>query len=168
MTKEKTAVALFVSFVTDDCKTTAECRLQRLTVVALHSECLTSLLGILLPLVDGVRDGDTFDDFDWLCFPAQYTCHALRMQPPLCVKPIRRQTSLQRGGGWTVKIRLVAPNDYPETSDIQMGVTDLQWVEGPLHQMKAANDRVVALREFEAAAYAQVAVLREYGKHVRV
>src|ERR1700735_20063 len=85
ITKKKTAVALFVSFVTDDCKTAAECRLQRLAVVALHSECLTSLLGILLPLVDGVRDGDTFDDFEWLCFPAQYTCHALGTQPPLCI-----------------------------------------------------------------------------------
>src|SRR5271168_1991707 len=49
-----------------------------------------------------------------------------------------------------------------------MGVTNLQRVEGPLHQIEAAGDGVVALGELEATANAGVAVLRQDGEHVRV
>jgi hypothetical protein len=49
-----------------------------------------------------------------------------------------------------------------------VGVSDLQRVEGPLHEIEASGDSVVALGELEAAANARVAVLRQYGEHVRV
>ena len=49
-----------------------------------------------------------------------------------------------------------------------MGVADLQRIEGPLHQTEAAGDGVVALSQLEAASDAEVAVLRQYGEHVRV
>ena len=49
-----------------------------------------------------------------------------------------------------------------------MGVSDLQRVEGPLHEIEAAGDSVVALGELEAAANARIAVVRQDGKHVRV
>src|ERR1700679_3216793 len=49
-----------------------------------------------------------------------------------------------------------------------MGVADLERIEGPLHQIEPAGDRVVALGQFESASDTQVAVLREYSKHVRV
>ena len=83
--KKETAVALSIAFVADDSKTTAERRFKRLAIAVLHGERKVSLLGILLPLVDGVRDGDAFDDFDWLGFTAQYTRHPVGAQPPLRV-----------------------------------------------------------------------------------
>src|SRR5258708_3970440 len=49
-----------------------------------------------------------------------------------------------------------------------MGVADLQRIEGPLHQIEASGDGVVALGELEAAADAGVAVLGQDGQHVRV
>src|ERR1700754_3818853 len=81
-TKEKCTVALRIAFVTNDGKTTAERRFQSFPVVALQGERKISLLGILLPLVDGVRDSDAFEYFDWLGFTAQYILHACRAQPP--------------------------------------------------------------------------------------
>ena len=83
--KKEIAVALSIAFVADDSKTTAEGRFKRLAIIALHGERKASLLGILLPLVDGVRDGDAFDDFDWLGFTAQYTRYPVGAQPPLRV-----------------------------------------------------------------------------------
>ena len=49
-----------------------------------------------------------------------------------------------------------------------MGVSDLERIEGPLHQIEPAGDCVVPLGQLEAAPDAQVSVLREYGEHVRV
>jgi hypothetical protein len=62
--KKEAAVALSIAFVADDGKTTAERRFKRLAIAALYGERKVSLLGVLFPLVDGVRDGNAFDDFD--------------------------------------------------------------------------------------------------------
>jgi hypothetical protein len=83
--KEKAAVALGIAFVADDGKATEKRRFKSLAVVSLHGARKASLLGILLPLVDGVRDGDTFENFDWLGFTAKYTRDAAGAQPPFRV-----------------------------------------------------------------------------------
>ncbi len=80
--EEKVSVALGVTLVADDSKTAAERRFQRLAVVALHVSGETSVLGVLLPLVDGVRDSNTFNNFDWLSFTAEDTFHPVGAQPP--------------------------------------------------------------------------------------
>src|SRR5215469_14772848 len=49
-----------------------------------------------------------------------------------------------------------------------MGVANFEGIEGPLHEVEAAGDGVVALGEFEPAAYTGVAVLRQHGQHMRV
>ena len=69
MAEKKTAIAFCIAFVADDSETTAERRFQRLPVSTLHCEREASLLSVLLPLVDGVRDGNALDNFGWLASP---------------------------------------------------------------------------------------------------
>src|SRR5260370_42051896 len=83
--QKKSVVSLSIAFVADESETAAERGFKRVPVAGLQGLREASLLGVLLPLVDGVRDGNAFDDFDWLGFTTQYTRHAAGAQPPLCV-----------------------------------------------------------------------------------
>src|SRR5277367_2431551 len=85
LAKKKTAIALCVAIVADDCKAAVKGRLQCFAVAALGGPRQISLLIVLLPLVDGVRDGNAFLDFRCLGFTAQYTRHPAGTQPPFCI-----------------------------------------------------------------------------------
>src|ERR1035441_2545537 len=49
-----------------------------------------------------------------------------------------------------------------------MRVLDLQRVERPLHQVEAAGQRIVALRQLQPSSQPGVAILRQHRQHVRV
>src|SRR6516225_4120757 len=49
-----------------------------------------------------------------------------------------------------------------------MGVLDLQGIEGPLHQLKATDYRVVTLGQLQTASQAVIAPAVAHGQHVRV
>src|ERR1700679_1107131 len=107
LAKKKTTVAARIAIIADDCETTLKRRLECLAVAALQVARQISLTGVLLPLVDGVRDGDTFHDFNCWGFTAKYTRHPAGTQPPFRVKPIGREASLQGRRRRTVEIGLV-------------------------------------------------------------
>src|SRR5512142_1892741 len=52
--------------------------------------------------------------------------------------------------------------------EVEKCVLDLERVEGPLHEIEAALQRVLPLRQLHAASQATVSVLLANGEHVRV
>jgi hypothetical protein len=167
-TEKKTAITLSISFVANYGQTALECRFESRPVLTLLGSRKASLLGVLLPLVDGVRDCDAFEDLLRLRLAAKQIGYTVGAQPPFRIQPIGREASLQRGGGRAIEVGLVAPYYDAETADVQVGVPDFQGIEGPLHEIEATGDGVVALGELETTADAEVAILRKDGEHVRV
>ena len=70
-TKEIAAIPVSVPLVTDNGETTMERRLKSFTIAALQSLRKFPLLDILLPLVDGLRDNDAFEDLNSLSLSPQ-------------------------------------------------------------------------------------------------
>ena len=85
MPKKIVSIAFGVAFVAYGGETAMERRLKRFPVIALQGLRQTSFLCVLLPLVDGVRDGDTFNDFQVTGLSTHNTLDAPRTQPPLRV-----------------------------------------------------------------------------------
>src|SRR5262249_10219152 len=72
----------------------------------------------------------------------------------------------QVAAGEAVKIREELANDSAEADDIEASVFDFEGIEGPLHQMDAIAETLLALRELEGAAYAAIAVFGVVGEIV--
>src|SRR5215472_10889093 len=65
-------------------------------------------------------------------------------------------------------IHAVASRDGPETHQVQMGILDLERIEGPLHQVKASLQRVIALSQLHAAPQSVIAPGILHRQHVGV
>src|SRR5947209_673069 len=65
-------------------------------------------------------------------------------------------------------VRAVAANNGAQLDDIEIGILDLQWIKGPLDQVKTALDGILALGKFQAAAYVGVSVAFAHRQQVRV
>src|SRR5208282_4787874 len=98
----------------------------------------------------------------------QHRFYSLRSHPPLCYQPVGGQPSLQGRRRDSVLVRVVAPRDRSQLLDIQMRVLDLQGIEGPLHQLKATSQRILALVKLQAAPEPPVAIALAHGQHLRV
>src|SRR5215471_1298746 len=90
------------------------------------------------------------------------------MQTPLREEAIRRNATMQRARCNAIQIRLVATNDRPQPSNIEVRVADLQRIKGPLDELDVAGERLIALRELELPSYPLILVFREHGQHVRM
>src|SRR5271167_3784321 len=92
----------------------------------------------------------------------------LRRQPPLRDQAVGRKKSLQWRRGYAVLIDVVATRDSAEAFEIEIGVLDLQRIEGPLQQLVTLCDSVFALEQLNAPAEAPVSVPSFDRQHVRV
>src|ERR1700728_4226445 len=91
----------------------------------------------------------------------EHSLHAVRIEPPLGDEPVGRQPGMQRTIGEAVAIRKEAANDHAEAREIEVAVLQVERVEGPLDQVDAASQRLVALEKFQAPAHAAIAELRQ-------
>ena len=67
-----------------------------------------------------------------------------------------------------VIIGQVAAGDGAQTHEIEMSIFDFEGIERPFDESDAALQGVLALKKFQAAAHAAVAVIGEDGGHVRM
>jgi hypothetical protein len=84
-TEKIAAVAIDIPFVSYDGEATMKSGLERLPNADLQSLSKASLFDVPLPLVDGLGDGNAFDDLWVLHLSAENTGNARRAQPPLRV-----------------------------------------------------------------------------------
>src|SRR5581483_11389200 len=68
----------------------------------------------------------------------------------------------------TIEIDFVGIGNYAELREIKMRVPALQWIERPRHLLHDFLKCPLALREFQAVAKVEIAVLGQHGQHVRV
>ena len=94
--------------------------------------------------------------------------HAVGINPPFGDEAVGGQPGVQRAFGDAVAVRNVAPGDGAESHEIEMRVFQFQRIERPFDQANVALQRVLALKEFQAAADALVLVFGQHGGHVRV
>ena len=98
----------------------------------------------------------------------EHALHALASDPPLGDAAVRGQAAVQMAGGGAVLVEHVAPHDGAQPLHVEVRVLDFERIEGPLHQLDAARQRVLALRQLQAPPDAEVAVLRQHAQHVAV
>jgi hypothetical protein len=72
VTEKKTSIAFSIAFIADDRKTTLKGRFKRRPVAALQGLREVSLLSVLLPQVDGMRDGNAFHNLLGLGFATEH------------------------------------------------------------------------------------------------
>src|SRR5204863_6920636 len=75
---------------------------------------------------------------------------------------------MQRAGGDSILILVIAADCGAEALDVEEGVLQLHWIEGPLDELDAAFEGLFALTELEAAADAGVVICGEHPQHVTV
>ena len=73
--EQKAAVPLWIAFVPDYGQPTLEGGFKGISVFTLECSCEAALLGVLLPLVDGVGDRDALEDLPGLRLAAQQICY---------------------------------------------------------------------------------------------
>src|SRR5688500_9832610 len=82
--------------------------------------------------------------------------------------PVRREPTVQVAGGGSVLIQNIAAYNGPKLLDIEISVLQLDRIEGPLDEVDAARECVLALRNLEQASHAVVAILAQHAHHVAV
>ena len=87
--------------------------------------------------------------------------------PPLRHQPVGRRALVQHAGRLAVHVPVVLLGDHAQLGEIQMGVHRLQRIVGPLDELVALCQRLVALRQLQRPAEPAVAVLRQHAEHVR-
>ena len=90
------------------------------------------------------------------------------VEMPFDEEAVRGHATVEGTGGDAIEIGDVAAADGAEAIDIEMGIFGFEGIEGPLDETNAAAECVFALKEFELAADAAIAVGRKHGGHVRV
>src|ERR1700677_1173265 len=71
--------------------------------------------------------------------PAQGGANPITIQPPFRAETIGRNLTMQSRRGYTIKIWSVAANNRTQLHQIEEGVLDFEWIEGPLHASNPAG-----------------------------
>src|SRR5260370_161800 len=92
----------------------------------------------------------------------------LARKMPFSDAAVSGETGLKVAGGDAVLIGHKTAYDGAQTLDVEIGVLDIERIEGPLDQIDAAGERRLALGEFKEPASARVAIFLQHTQHVAV
>ena len=87
---------------------------------------------------------------------------------PVDKESIGGQAAVERAGGDSIEVRNKAARDGAEAVEIEMSVAGFEGIEGPFDVTDAAMEGFVALKEFQKAADATIAIGGEDAGHMRV
>ena len=89
-----------------------------------------------------------------------------RVEMPFDEETIGGHAAVKRTGGDAVEIGDVSAGEGAETIEIKVSVFGFDGVESPFNETDAATECVFALKKFEEAAYAAIAMGRQNRGHV--
>ncbi len=92
--------------------------------------------------------------------------NALGVKMPLDEEAVGGDAAVERAGGDSIEIGNELAGEGAETIEIEMSVASFERVEGPFDEANVAGEGFVALKEFEHAADAAIAMGGEDAGHV--
>src|SRR5712692_5529435 len=99
---------------------------------------------------------------------AENFLHSRRPEPPFRHQAVGWQAAVQRAGGDAITIRQVPSHNRAQALQIEVGVFQLQRVEGPFHKLHATLEGVLPLEELQLPPDAAIAMRLQHGRHVRM
>src|SRR5262249_712966 len=124
---------------------------------------LAGLLGVALSK-RGDRRGDFNRRFDCRAVygTAVYSgAGAVAVDPPFGRTAIGGEAAVEKAGSGSVLVGDIAANNSAEPLDIEVGILQLERIEGPFNQRHAALHGVLALEQLETPAHTAIIVLRQ-------
>src|SRR5580704_1197455 len=98
----------------------------------------------------------------------QNILHAIRIEPPFRDEAVSGNARMHGRLRDAITIRNEPPGNRAQPYQIEARVFGLQGIEGPFDEADAVLERVVALKEFQAAAYSTVLIFGKDGGHMRM